>query len=66
MRGRLYHVTITLPCRDENPGARGEVRTYTPRGARQLAWRSLWLAERFPGCPVKVTRQGPASRSPVC
>jgi hypothetical protein len=65
MRGRLYHVTVTLPCRDEYPGARGEKRTYTPHGPRQLARRTLWLAERYPGCPVKVTIPGPADRSPI-
>lgn len=66
MRGQLYHVTLTLPCRDEYPGARGEKRTYTPRGRRQLALRRTWCAERFPGCPVTVTTPGPANRSPVC
>ena len=66
MRGQLYHVTVNLPCRDEYRGARGEARTYTPRGARQLARRKLWLAERYPACPVTVTRPGPANRSPVC
>lgn len=65
MRGQLYHVTVTLPCRDEYPGARGEKRTYTPHGRRQLARRLAWLAERCPGSPVTVARPGPSDRSPV-
>lgn len=66
MRAPLYHVTVTISCRDEYPGARSEQRTYTPRGARNLGKRLAWLTERYPGCPIKISMPGPASRAPVC
>lgn len=61
----LYHIEITLPTRDEYPGARRERRTFVRKNRHAANKRATWLAERFPGCPITVKPVAAHDRSPV-